>query len=477
MLVRQIFDPKLAQYAYLVGCPRTKEAAIVDPERDIDRYFALAKKHGLQIVAAVDTHIHADYLSGLREFAEQGVKVYASDEGTEDWKYEWLKDSSYPYQLLNDGDTFKVGNIEFTALHTPGHTPEHMVFMIQDGGSGAADPIAMASGDFVFVGDVGRPDLLETAAGVEGAMEEGAKILYGSVQKFKEMPPFMQVWPGHGAGSACGKALGDIPQSTVGYELRTNASVLAATSEANFVQFILDGQPEPPLYFARMKRDNRVGPKVLGALPQPKALTAESLASLAGRTDIAVVDTRHKNTYMDGHLPGSLLASMNKTFNTIVGSYVPENVPIYLIIDEARVEEAVRDLVRIGLDDVVGYATPETLVAYAEKGGTLASIETIDFAEMEARRKAPGTAVLDVRRAAEFASRHVDGAQNIAHTRLAGRLDEVPTQPTLLVHCAAGARAAVAAALLARQGLDVVYVDDKFANYRPEASTAAPAEV
>lgn len=472
MLVRQIFDPKLAQYAYLIGCARTKEAAIIDPERDIDRYMALAKQHGLRIVAALETHIHADYLSGLREFAEQSVKVYASDEGTADWKYEWLYGSDYDHQLLRDGDTFKVGNIQFTALHTPGHTPEHMVFMIQDGGSGAEDPIAMASGDFVFVGDVGRPDLLETAAGVEGAMEDGAKILYNSVQRFKTMPPFMQVWPGHGAGSACGKALGDIPQSTVGYELRTNPSVLAATSETNFVQYILDGQPEPPLYFARMKRDNRQGPKVLGSLPHPQQLTADDLATLAGRTDVAVVDTRHKNIYMDGHLPGSLLASLNKTFNTIVGSYVNEETPIYLIIDEARVEEAVRDLVRIGLDDIVGYATPETLATYASNGGTWSRIETIDFAEMEARRHTPETAVLDVRRAVEFASRHVEGAQNIAHTRLAGRLAEVPTDATVLVHCAAGARAAVAAALLARHGLDVVYVDDKFANYRPQPVAA-----
>lgn len=475
MLVRQIFDPKLAQYAYLVGCPRTGEAAIIDPERDIDRYLDLAKQHGLRIVAAMETHIHADYLSGLREFAEQGVTVYASDEGTADWKYEWLIGSEYKHVLLRNGDTFKVGNIQFTAQHTPGHTPEHMVFTIQDGGSGSTDPMAMASGDFVFVGDLGRPDLLETAAGVEGAMEEGAKILYDSVQKFKSMPPFMQVWPGHGAGSACGKALGDIPQSTVGYELRNNASILAASSQANFVQYILDGQPEPPLYFARMKRDNRQGPKVLGALPTPAALSADELAALAGRTDVAVVDTRPKADYMAGHLPGSLLASMNKTFNTIAGSYVDEDVPIYLIINPDQVEEAVRDLVRIGLDAVVGYATPETLATYAAQGGTLISIETIDFTEMEKRRQQEGTAVLDVRRAAEFSSRHVEGAQNIAHTRLAARLDEVPHDTTLLVHCAAGARAAVAAGLLDRHGYDVVYVDDTFANYRPmaEATTTA----
>ena len=164
LLFRQIEDDKLAQYAYLVGCQKTKEALIIDPERDVDRYVAVAAAAGLEIVAVAETHIHADFLSGARELAEQhGVRLYLSKEGGPDWQSFWAQDSDYDVRFLADGDTFKVGNIEVKALHTPGHTPEHMSFLITDLGGGADAPMGMATGDFVFVGDLGRPDLLESA--------------------------------------------------------------------------------------------------------------------------------------------------------------------------------------------------------------------------------------------------------------------------------------------------------------------------
>ncbi|MDX1577501.1 MAG: MBL fold metallo-hydrolase, partial [Gemmatimonadota bacterium] len=203
MLFRQIADDKLAQYAYLIGCQRTGEALIIDPERDIDRYLAIAEQEDLRIVAVAETHIHADFLSGAREFAERlDVRLYLSDEGDEDWKYEWAKDDRYDAVFLKHGDTFSVGLVELETVHTPGHTPEHVAFLVTDRGAGADEPMGLASGDFVFVGDLGRPDLLETAARVEGAMEPSARRLYGSVQKFLELPEFLQVWPAHGAGSA-----------------------------------------------------------------------------------------------------------------------------------------------------------------------------------------------------------------------------------------------------------------------------------
>jgi hydroxyacylglutathione hydrolase len=472
MLVRQVFDPKLAQYAYLVGCPATGDAVVIDPERDIDQYLDLAAENDLIITAVVDTHIHADYLTGMREFAERGVHVYASDEGDADWKYEWLLDSDYAYTLLTDGDTFMVGNIELEAVHTPGHTPEHLSYLITDHGSGADEAIALATGDFVFVGDLGRPDLLETAAGMVGTMEEGARVLYGSVERFKAtMPEFLQVWPAHGAGSACGKALGDIPLSTVGYELRNNASIQASGSEDEFVDFILSGQPEPPMYFARMKRDNKMGPPVLGdALPQPEELSADALAAFAGRTDVAVVDTRtDRAAFMDAHLPGALYAPLDKTFPTVTGSYIEEDTPIVLIIEADRVEEAVRDLVRIGLDDVTAFATPATL---AEVDG-LAATETVTFADVPEDAR-----VLDVRGLTEYEAGHVAGADNIAHTRLYVRKDEVEHgDAPLYVHCKSGARAAVATALLEREGHAVRYVNDAVGNADLVTADAASATV
>ncbi len=466
MLVRQVFDDKLAQYAYLIGCPATGEAAVIDPERDVDRYFALAAKSGLRITAAIDTHIHADYLSGLREMAERGVEVYASDEGGADWKYEWLPGSGYDYRLLKDGDRFKVGNVDFEAVHTPGHTPEHLSYIIRDEGSGAEAAIAMATGDFVFVGDVGRPDLLETAAGLRGTSRAGAQQLYRSLKRFAALPEFLQVWPAHGAGSACGKALGDVPLSTVGYELRNNPALHAASDEKGFVDYILTGQPEPPPYFARMKRDNRAGPRVLGPLPQPRLIDTQQLGDLAGRTDVAVLDTRDRDAFAAGHLPGSILAELDYQFVNIAGSYVEEGTPVYLIVQPARLEEAVRALVRIGLDDVRGFAPPDVLAEYARGGGATFPTESIDMAEMERRRESGEGIVLDVRGRADFDARHVPGALNIAHTRLLLRMNELPKDEPLLVHCNSGGRSAAAVSLLQRFGYRASNVADLIANYK-----------
>jgi len=467
MLVRQVFDPKLAQFAYLVGCPRTGEAIVIDPERDVDRYFELAARHKLRLVAAADTHIHADYLSGLREMAARGVLVYASKEGGKDWQYEWLLHSHYPHRLLGHGDQFSVGNIEFKAVHTPGHTPEHLSYLIRDTGAGATDFVAIASGDFVFVGDVGRPDLLERAAGVAGVMEPSARQQFASIQReFRSLPDFLQVWPGHGAGSACGKALGDVPMSTVGYELRTNRSIQAAMDEQTFVDFILSGQPEPPLYFARMKRDNRRGPALLPALPAPPALTPADVAALQDRRDVAVLDTRKRDAYFAGHLSGSILAELDYQFCTIAGSYVEEGTPIHLIVDEDRLDEAVRALIRVGLDNIVGYVTPGTLAEFARAGGTLRKTETIDMADLEARRAAGGVQVVDVRGAAEYDLGHVPDALLIPHTRVGTQLSALKSDAPLLVYCNSGGRAAAAVSLLERHGFEAIDVDDEFARYR-----------
>ena len=236
----------------------------------------MATDAGLRITAAAETHIHADFLSGSREMAEElGIRIYLSDEGDEDWKYEWGRKGDYDIQQLKNGDRFSIGLIELEARHTPGHTPEHLSFLVTDRGTGAREPMGMASGDFVFVGDLGRPDLLESAAGQKGAMRPSARRLYQSVQEFLLLQDYLQVWPAHGAGSACGKALGAVPDSTVGYERRYNPAILAGQrGEDAFVESILEGQPEPPLYFARMKFQNKEGPALFGGLPRPRKLSA-----------------------------------------------------------------------------------------------------------------------------------------------------------------------------------------------------------
>lgn len=454
MFFEQIFEEKLAQYAYLIGCQRSGEAIVVDPMRDIKRYEKLAAKHNLKIIAAAETHIHADYLSGLREFAENGVKVYASDEGDKDWKYEWLMGSDYNYQLLKDGDEFKIGNIKFTTVYSPGHTPEHVSYLVTDGAA-TDEPMGILSGDFVFVGDVGRPDLLETAAGQVGAMEGSAKTLYKSLEKFKALPEYLQLWPGHGAGSACGKALGAVPKSTVGYEQKFNPSIRSAITEQSFVDYILEGQPEPPLYFARMKRDNKKGPKVLGTIPTPQKMDIQTIIEKAAGNDAVIVDTRKRNEFMSGHLKGSLLATINKDFNTIAGSYVTEDQDIYLIIEDDKVGEAVTDLIRIGLDNITGFTTPSEL-----KNVELVSTETINFEETDSLLNATGYTLLDARKKSEFDEGHHPEAINISHTRLLDRIDEIPKNQPVLVHCKSGNRASFASALLESKGWDVKFIDD-----------------
>ncbi|MFN7914408.1 MAG: MBL fold metallo-hydrolase [Vicinamibacterales bacterium] len=471
MLVRQIADSKLAQFAYLVGCPATGEAMVIDPQRDVDRYFDEAARHGLRLVAAADTHIHADYVTGLREMAERGLRVYGSKEGGADWQYEWLAGSAYQYQLLGDGDTFRVGNIEFKVVHTPGHTPEHLAYLVRDGGAGASEYIAMASGDFVFVGDVGRPDLLERAAGVEGVMVPSARAQFRSIERsFKTLPEFLQVWPGHGAGSACGKSLGDIPMSTVGYELRFNPSVRATDTEQHFVEFILAGQPEPPAYFARMKHTNRQGPAVLGQLPRPREVALAEVARFDDRLDLTVVDTRSRKEFFAGHLRRSILAERDYQLSAVAGSYVDPAQAVCLVARPSDVEQVVRELVRVGIDRVEHFITPETLAAYAAAGGALRTTPTIDMAELELRRRAGGVTVLDVRGTAEFEAGHVPGAVHIPHTRVGQQAGTLPLGQPVLVHCRSGARAAAAVSMLERLGFEAVDVNDLFAHYRESAA-------
>ncbi len=473
MFMRMIYDEKLAQAAYLIGCQKTGEAVVIDPERDVDRYIDLARANGLRIIAVAETHIHADFVSGSRELAERvGATVYVSDEGDADWKYAWLDKKlgggSYDHKLLKDGDGFRIGNIEFQALHTPGHTPEHLVFLVTDHGANATAPIGMATGDFVFVGDLGRPDLLETAAGHAGAMEPAARRLYATLKTLDAIPDFVQVWPAHGAGSACGKALGAVPMSTIGYEKRFNPAIQAAATEQGFVDFILEGQPEPPSYFANMKRDNKAGPPVLGGLPEPARLSVAELRALDARA-VAIVDTRVWEAFRAGHLAGSLSFPLSKSFNTDAGSMIRDTEDIYLIIEEARLEEAIRDLIRVGLDRIRGWCPAQEVGA----ADGLETLEEIPVDQAVTLVEAGKVGVLDVRRRTEFHAGHIPGAVNIAHTRLAGRMDEVPGDETLLINCRSGARSARASAYLQRAGRRVINLEGGMLAWE---RSAAPVE-
>ncbi|HRA70493.1 MAG TPA: MBL fold metallo-hydrolase, partial [Trichococcus flocculiformis] len=254
MFFKSFFDPHIAQFSYLVGCQKTGEAIIIDPLRALDDYIQAAEDEGLVITAATETHIHADYASGLQESGRRlGAKLYVSDLGGDDWRYQNLPEGSV---LLQDGDIISVGKVKLEVLHTPGHTPESVSFVLTDIGGGSDIPMGVFTGDFIFVGDVGRPDLLEEAAHMQGTTEIGAKAMFRSLQKMADYPDHLQIWPGHGAGSACGKSLGAVPMTTLGYE-KYNNWAFQYDEETSFIEALMQDQPEPPSYFAQMKKINK----------------------------------------------------------------------------------------------------------------------------------------------------------------------------------------------------------------------------
>ncbi|HUF66066.1 MAG TPA: rhodanese-like domain-containing protein [Gemmatimonadaceae bacterium] len=453
MLLKRVYDPKLAQASYLIGCQATGEAIVIDPNRDIEQYVNLAEEEGLRITHVSETHIHADFVSGARELASTtGAQLYLSDEGDADWKYAFAKEAGA--RLVSEGDEFMVGNLRFQVMHTPGHTPEHISFLLTD--TPATDrPIGIFTGDFVFVGDVGRPDLLEKAAKVMNTMEAGARTLFRSLQRFKELPDHLQIWPGHGAGSACGKALGAVPQSTLGYENIANWG-LRAENEEEFVAGVLAGQPEPPKYFAEMKRINKEGPPILGGFHRPERLTLSQLEQRHAAGEM-VVDTRPAAEFGAGHIPGTINIPLNKSFNTWAGWLVPYDREFSLIVhshdDHSAIDEAVRDLALIGLDAISGHFSAEIVGQWRAAGGELATVPQISPTELNERLEAGEVAVIDVRGRSEWEEAHLPGVANIPVGYLTERLDEIPRDRPVVVHCQSGSRSAIAASVLHAHGV------------------------
>lgn len=472
MLLRQVFDPYLAQYAYLIGCQKTGEALIIDPERDIDQYQKLAADNGLTITAVAETHIHADFVSGAREFAANpAVHLYLSDEGGPGWTYAWPSSRTNTH-LLKDGDTFMVGKIKVEAVHTPGHTPEHMSFLITDLGGGANEPIALATGDFLFVGDVGRPDLLESAAGVRNVMEPSARTLRNSLtERLSRYTDFLQILPAHGAGSACGKSLGAVPTTTLGYERRFNSPFkLAIHDEEAFVKDILQGQPDPPLYFATMKRVNRDGIAVTGGVSTPPHISASDARRILTDKSVQILDTRSdRESYDSGHMPRSITSPLRTPFfSNAAGSFLHEQDRIMLVVEESEdLDLAVRQLYRIGFDKLVGWIT----VKEAREGELFTErTDRILFRAFDPRQLSPNDAIIDVRTTSEFNNDHIEGASSLPYTRIREHLATIPKDKRLFVHCASGKRASLATSFLRAHGFDAVHVDGSYEHRSPSCN-------
>ena len=449
MLLRYFYNDKLAQASYFVGCQATGEAIVIDPARDVEPYICAAEEQGMRIVAATETHIHADFVSGARELAERtGAALLLSDEGGADWEYGYLDD--YRHVLLKDGSTFYVGNLRFEVMHTPGHTPEHISFSLTDT-AGADKPMGVFTGDFVFVSDVGRPDLLEKAAAQTGTAEIGAHQMYHSLERFKQLPDYLQLWPGHGAGSACGKALGAVPSSTVGYEKLFNWA-LQHDDEDAFVAALLEGQPEPPRYFAMMKRLNKLGPKVLHGTPRVQHRPIQDLTRLLNR-GTRVIDTRAPEAYASAHVPGTINIPYGSSFVNWAGWLISYEQPFYLIAERHLVEQMAKDLSQIGLDDLDGYFEPPNLGGWQEAGLSLQSYQMATPRQVAQHIMADDVYVIDVRNQAEWEEERLPAARHIMLGYLEEHVEELPRDKPLVLHCRAGTRSAIGASLLQASGI------------------------
>ena len=442
MIVKRFFEPLIAQNSYMIGCAAAGEAIVIDPTRDVQQYIAAAEAANLLITHVTETHIHADFLSGARELAHRtGARLCLSDEGDQDWKYQFEHD-----RKISHGDRMTIGNVAVDVLHTPGHTPEHLTFLITDGAA-ANRPIAAITGDFVFVGDVGRPDLLEKAAKLAGTMESSAITLWRSLQQFQQFPDWLQIWPGHGAGSSCGKGISAVPHSTIGYERRFNWA-FTAKSEAEFVTNVLSGQPDPPPYFAVMKRVNKEGPPLVNTRPIP-LVSDDKLVEIVNTG--LVIDTRPALEFAAGHVPRTLNIPMNGSFVTWAGWLIPYDREFHLIVEEGgerRLDEVRRALALIGLERIAGYFKPSAVTC---AGGT----EIIDQMSVDELAKHPspnGPVVIDVRNDAEWNEGHIPNAINIPLGQLAQRIDEIPEDANVVVQCQGGGRSSIAASLLQKMG-------------------------
>ena len=448
-MFQRFFDEGLAQASFLIACDRTKRGVIVDPRRDASIYTAAAAQSGVTIAASIETHVHADFVSGARELAAKGADVYAGPGS----------DLEFAHHAVSDGETLQIGDIVITFLHTPGHTPEHVCLLAEESGQ----PTRLFTGDLLFVGAVGRPDLLGSELTRRLAFD-----LFDSLNRVMALDDNVEVHPGHGAGSLCGAGIGREPSSTIGRERRQNALLQYRDRDA-FVKAVLDDLPETPSYFPRMKKVNRIGPDLLGLVdgsPRIAAIKPAAAAALAADGAI-IIDLRPGAAFAAGHPYGAI----NLGFGTKVGYWagwvIPADSHVILLADEpAHVQDAAVQLLRVGLDIIDG-ALAGGYDAWVGAGLPVASFEQISAADLRARAGERQLQLLDVRSPREYHADHIDGSVNIPVGDLPERARQLSADGTFATICEGGYRSTLAASLLAREGIaHIVSVVGGMAAYR-----------
>jgi len=436
MFFKQFYLGCLAQASYMIGSKG--EAAVVDPRRDVDEYLEEARRDGLTIKHVIETHLHADFVSGHRELAEQtGAKIYFGARAQ----------ARFPHQPVRDGDEIRVGDVTLTFWETPGHTPESICILVSDPASGPG-PQMVLTGDTLFIGDVGRPDL----AGGQGTPEELARQLYASIhEKLLTLPDSVVVYPGHGAGSLCGKNISSETSSTIGEQRRFNYALRPMPRE-EFVKLVTADLPEAPAYFSRDADLNRGGPGNLAELPEVVALSPADVEKKMS-SGALLLDTRPSAQYGTGHLPGSVHIGLSGQFASWAGTLLSPKTPIVLVTeDEERVSEARTRLARVGLENVVGYLEGGIL-PWHQSGRPLVATEQIAVDELS-RRIAAGDArqVLDVRRPGEWKGGHIAEASHLPLHELEAQSGKLDKRSPVAIICASGFRSSIATSLLERAG-------------------------
>lgn len=435
-----VYTPGLAQLSYVVGDAKAGVAAVVDPRRDIALYLAIAAEKGLRIAYAIETHIHADFVSGVRELASRtGARMLGGCSG----------DYQFELDQMADGRRIELGSTALQVLHTPGHTPEHVSLLLSDAQQGK-EPFGIFTGDTLFNLDVGRPDLI--GSGTERML--AGQLYHSLFDKLIRLGERMEVYPCHGAGSACGKSIGDRRQSTIGNEQLFSPALKDRRTEAEFVDWLLKDMPEPPRHYARLKRLNAKGAAVRGAVPVLDPLAPAVFKERAA--DSVLVDVRSILAYGGGHVPGSINIALRDEFPTWAGAMLPSERPLLLVAENAaQAHAAAEQLFRIGLDDVAGYLI-DGMTDWQNAGLPLGHIDEWSVHELDRRRADAGVVVLDVRSDQEFDKGRVPAAQHIFLPTLQERLGEIDRSKIVATFCGSGYRASIAASLLKLNGFERV---------------------
>lgn len=444
MYLQQYFIPGLGCASYLVGCETAGIAAVIDPDRDVRKYLETAAEHGMTITHIIETHLHADHVSGNTDLSERtGADIYV---------YE-AANARFEHKAVKHGDVLTLGNVDLHIRFTPGHTPESITVLVVDK-TRADEPWMALTGDTLFVGDAGRPDLV----GMEAARGLAAQMHTTLHDEYLTLNDGVMILPGHGAGSLCGKSIGSVLSTTMGYERRHNPA-LQIDDQAAYVEFATTDLPEQPGNFKRIKQINTQGPRPLGDV-QPKGLSTQEAVSAFRRGDTALLDTRSKADYKAKHIPGAVHLEADEQLSNKIGFILPPDASIVLMVsDPAEYVSIVYRLARVGYERVIGYLA-DSLQSWEAFGlpTTSGDVRDIDVMELsDLLKQADAPIVVDVRESWEFAMGHIPGARLMSLGELSRRVNELDLSHPVAVICASGSRSQSAAALLGQKGFDTVY--------------------